>query len=123
MIDNLLCILSAIVIFLGMFFFFYALISKGLCFGAKRNFYTVIAGHEENSALADEIYCATVQANLFNFSLPSPVIVIDYGLTEETRKKCEIICEGCGRIIFCSEDELTEIISQGEYLCPAELYK
>lgn len=100
----------------GLFFLFYVIINKGLCFGARKEFYTVIAGYEENENLCDEIFCALTQMHLFSFSSPVPLIVVDYNLSEETKKRCLSLAEPYSCLVFCKEEELCKIIAGNLYL-------
>ncbi len=115
MLYNIIYALGIILMLTGLFFLFYVLISKSLCLGEKHNYYTVIAGYEEKKNLPDEIYCAFTQMNLFNLGSPPPLIVIDYNLSEETRLRCSLMNEAFGKIVFCKENELTEIIGNNLY--------
>ena len=76
MLNNIIYAVSLILMLTGMSFLFYVLISKSLCLGSKQNYYTVIAGYEEKGNLADEIYRAYTQMNLFNLGSLPPLSVV-----------------------------------------------
>lgn len=116
MLYNVLYALSLVLMLLGLMLFFYVLINKCLCFGAERNFFTVIAGYEEKENLPDEIYSAFSQMSLFNFGTHPPVIVVDFNLSDETKIRCRIMTESFGKLIFCKAEELSEIIGDNLYL-------
>ncbi len=115
MLYNIIYATGLVLMLTGLFFLFYVLISKSLCLGEKHNYYTVIAGYEENKNLPDEIYCAFTQMNLFNLGSAPPLVVVDFNLSEETKTRCRLVNETFGEIVFCKEKELTEIISNNLY--------
>ena len=73
----------------------------------SEGFFVAVEGFEDNPVLADEIFSALIQINLFNLSAKKPVYVFDRDLSEETRNMLIQYIEPYGKIIFlkCKDDE------------------
>lgn len=115
MLYNIIYTVALILMTIGLIFLFYVVINKSLSSGKMNNIYTVIAGYEDKENLPDEIYSAFSQMSLFNFRSRPPVIVVDYDLTDETKLRCRIMNETCGQLVFCKEEELSQIIGNNIY--------
>ncbi len=111
MLDSFLYSLLLIMALAGILIFLYTLVSKCLCSGAKRDYFTVIAGYEERESLIDEVYCAVAQLHLLTECRKTPLIIVDYNLSAETKVRCISVAAPYSPVIFCSEQELGKIIS------------
>lgn len=115
MLYSIISVIALTLMTAGLFMLFYVVINKSLSSGDISGIYTVITGYEEKENLPEEIYTAYSQMSLFNFGTTPAVIVVDYGLTEETKIRCRIMNESFGQLIFCKEDELSVIIGNNLY--------
>lgn len=107
MISSLLYFFCLLLIVIALFLIFYIVTLKNEI--TDEGFFVAVEGYESNGKLAEEVFSALIQINLFNFSAKKPVYVFDRDLSEETRNMLTKYIDPYGKIIFikCKDDEFT----------------
>ena len=105
MIGSLLYFFCLLLVIVALFLVFYIITLKREI--TDEGFFVAVEGYESDERLAEEVFSALIQINLFNFSSKKPVYVIDRDLTDETRDILTKQIEPYGKIIFvkCTDDE------------------
>ncbi|MBR5827127.1 MAG: hypothetical protein IKY78_08600 [Clostridia bacterium] len=105
MIGSLLYFFCLLLVIVALFLVFYIITLKREI--TDEGFFVAVEGYESDERLAEEVFSALIQINLFNLSSKKPVYVIDRDLTDETRDILTKQIEPYGKIIFvkCTDDE------------------
>ncbi len=114
MLHNLILALGLSLTICGMFFTFYLLINKIILKNHSNDFVTIVIG-KDCDELPETVYQAFVQANLLNFGEKSPVIVLDFGLSEDTKCKCFEVLQRYDNIHFCAVEDFESVVCKGGF--------
>lgn len=109
MIYNFILAIGLALTICGLFFTFYLLINKVILKNQRNDFVTVVIG-KDCEELPETVYQAFVQANLLNFGEKSSVIVLDFGLSEDTKCKCFEVLQRYDNLKFCTIEDFESIV-------------
>lgn len=93
----------------GIFAVCFVLINKFLCSSSNGKFAAVIAGYPDDEKLFEKVYVIYNSINLMNFIRRYPVVIVDFGVDEKTKKQCKEISSCDGMIEFCKTEDLRNI--------------
>lgn len=109
MLWEILSALGVVFLFLFVFFVCTVILCRLILPGGKSGYYAVIPGFPNDEQLAQKVFAAYIQSNLFTLVNKNTVIVLDYGVSEKVKQECtEILGGHC--VVFCPGDELENIV-------------
>lgn len=81
----------------------------------ENGFFSVIAGREGDERLPEKVFAAFIQSNILSLIKKNPVVVIDFGVSEEIRSECESLLSD-GELMFCSAGEFADLVERNSGL-------
>lgn len=93
----------------GVLTFFFCAFNKIYFSNSKKKFAAVIAGYPEDDKLFEKVYVAYNSINILNFLRRYPVVIIDFGVDEQTKRQCKDLSSCDGMIEFYAKEDLINI--------------
>ncbi|MGN1194759.1 MAG: hypothetical protein ACI4SB_04690 [Acutalibacteraceae bacterium] len=109
MLWEILSALGVVFLFLSVFFICTVILCRLILPGEKGGYYTVIPGLPDDEQLAQKVFAAYIQTNIFTLIKKNMIIVLDYGVSEQVKRECSEIL-GEHNILFCSHEDFGDIV-------------
>lgn len=108
MLQSVFCAFTLIFALLGLYYAFDSLYRYFLCERNCKDIYTVIFNFEEDEFLPDKVYSAMLTATYVPFG-KRKVYVVDMGLPDHIKLKCNIITADMGTVHFIKREDLKSL--------------